>query len=31
MARFDLSDAEWTMIAPLLPGAEGKKNGPAAG
>jgi transposase len=27
MARFDLSDAEWTIIAPLLPGAEGKKNG----
>ena len=27
MARFDLSDAEWAIIAPLLPGAEGKKNG----
>ena len=27
MARFDLTDAEWTIIAPLLPGAEGKKNG----
>jgi transposase len=22
MARFDLTDAEWTIIAPLLPGAE---------
>jgi len=27
MARFDLSDAEWAIIAPLLPGADGKKNG----
>lgn len=27
MARFDLTDAEWTIIAPLLPGVEGKKNG----
>src|SRR6202795_3478716 len=27
MARFDLTDAEWSIIAPLLPGAEGKKNG----
>jgi transposase len=27
MARFDWTDAEWTIIAPLLPGAEGKKNG----
>ena len=27
MARFDLTDTEWTIIAPLLPGAEGKKNG----
>ena len=27
MARFDLTDAEWALIAPLLPGAEGKKNG----
>jgi transposase len=27
MARFDLTDAEWTIIAQLLPGAEGKKNG----
>jgi transposase len=27
MARFDLSDSEWLIIAPLLPGAEGKKNG----
>jgi transposase len=23
----DLTDAEWTIIAPLLPGAKGKKNG----
>ena len=27
MARFDLTDAEWSIIAPLLPGAEGRKNG----
>ena len=27
MARFDLSDAEWAIIASLLPGADGKKNG----
>jgi transposase len=27
MARFDLSDAEWGIVAPLLPGAEGKANG----
>src|SRR5258705_11459259 len=27
MARFDLTDAEWSIIAPLLPGAEGKKSG----
>jgi transposase len=27
MARFDLSDAEWEIVAPLLPGAGGKKNG----
>jgi transposase len=27
MPRFDLSDSEWLIIAPLLPGAEGKKNG----
>ena len=27
MARFDLTDAEWSIIGPLLPGAEGKKNG----
>jgi transposase len=27
MARFDLSDAEWDIIAPLLPGADGKRNG----
>jgi transposase len=26
MARFDLTDAEWSIIAPLLPGAEGRKN-----
>jgi len=25
--RLDLTDAEWSIIAPLLPGAEGKKNG----
>lgn len=27
MARFDLTDAEWSIIASLLPGVEGKKNG----
>jgi transposase len=27
MARFDLTGAEWTFMAPLLPGAEGSKNG----
>lgn len=27
MPRFDVTDAEWTSIAPLLPGAEGKKIG----
>ena len=27
MARFDLTDTEWTIIAPLLPGTEGRKNG----
>jgi transposase len=27
MARFDLTDAEWAIIAPLLSGAEGRKNG----
>ena len=27
MARFDLSDAEWAIIAPLLPGADGDRNG----
>jgi transposase len=27
MARFDLTDTEWSIIAPLLPGAAGKKNG----
>ena len=27
MARFDLTDAEWSIIQPLLPGADGKTNG----
>ena len=27
MARFDLSDTEWAIIAPLLPGADGDRNG----
>lgn len=27
MARFDLTDEEWALIAPLLPGADGKKKG----
>jgi transposase len=27
VARFDLSDAEWDIIAPRLPGADGKRNG----
>jgi transposase len=27
MARFDLTDAEWALIEPLLPGADGKRNG----
>src|SRR5712664_2870834 len=27
MARFELTDAEWSIIARLLPGVEGKKNG----
>jgi len=27
MARFDLTDKEWSIIEPLLPGADGKKNG----
>jgi transposase len=27
MARFDLSDGEWAIIAPLLPGAEGRSTG----
>jgi transposase len=27
MARFDLSDAEWSIIAALLPGADGARNG----
>jgi transposase len=28
MARFHLSGAKWSIISPLLPTAEGKKNGP---
>jgi len=24
MGRFDLTDAEWTIIAPLLPGGDGQ-------
>lgn len=27
MARFDLTDVEWAIIAPLLPGACGKATG----
>jgi hypothetical protein len=27
MARFDLTDAERPIIAPLLPGADGAKDG----
>jgi len=27
MARFDLSDTEWAIIAPLLPGADGVRSG----
>ena len=27
MARFDLTDAEWSIIEPLLPGADGKRSG----
>lgn len=27
MARFDLTDIEWSIIAPVLPGAEGTRNG----
>lgn len=27
MARFDLSDTEWAIITPLLPGADGERNG----
>jgi transposase len=27
MARFDLSDTEWAIVAPLLPGADGERNG----
>ena len=31
MARFDLTDAEWTIIAPLLPGARQEERPAAAG
>lgn len=27
MARFDLTDREWSIIEPLLPGADGRKTG----
>lgn len=27
MARFDLSEAEWSIIEPLLPGADGRRMG----
>ena len=27
MARFDLTDEEWEMIAPLLPGAQDRRRG----
>jgi transposase len=27
MARFDLSEAEWSIIEPLLPGADGRRIG----
>ena len=27
MARFDLTDEEWSIIEPLLPGAEGNGEG----
>lgn len=27
MSRFDLSEAEWRVIAPLLPGADGQRIG----
>ena len=27
MARFDLSEAEWNIIEPLLPGADGHRIG----
>ena len=27
MARFDLSEAEWNIIEPLLPGADGHRSG----
>jgi transposase len=27
MARFDLSEAEWSIIEPLLPGADGRRFG----
>jgi transposase len=30
MARFDLTDAEWTIIAPLLPGADVRLYRPEA-
>jgi transposase len=31
MARFDLTDAEWSIIFPLLPGAGGKNGRPRPG
>ena len=27
MARFDLTDGEWEIIAPLLPSAQGRPQG----
>ncbi len=27
MGRFDLSEAEWAIIEPLMPGADGKQIG----
>jgi transposase len=27
MGRFDLSDGEWAIVAPLLPGADGVRRG----
>ncbi|MDB5315384.1 MAG: putative transposase, partial [Rhodospirillales bacterium] len=27
MARFDLSESEWTIIEPLLPGTDGRRVG----